>query len=251
MGKKLTTEQFIKKAKKVHGDRYDYSEVVYVMINSKVNIVCKIHGIFEQSPYKHMKGQGCKKCNYENNNKTRRLDTEKFIKKAKEIHGNKYDYSLSKFTRSNEKVKILCKEHGEFIQEANSHLQGAGCRDCGYNSFKSMPRDIKDLVTYLRSFIKTSIRKGSWGPKVSKIVGCNFEDFKFHLEDNPYNFKLSDDNIDLDHIVPLINCVSIEDVYKLNKFNNFQLLPSYYNRHIKRCNEFDRKHFEKWLLNSK
>ena len=59
---KLTTEEFIKKAQKVHGDRYDYSKVEYVDNKTKVCIICLKHGVFWQRPSHHTDGRGCKKC---------------------------------------------------------------------------------------------------------------------------------------------------------------------------------------------
>ena len=61
--KKSNTEEFIKKAKKVHGNKYDYSKVNYVGNKIEVTIICPEHGEFEQTPKGHLRGQGCPKCN--------------------------------------------------------------------------------------------------------------------------------------------------------------------------------------------
>lgn len=66
--KKLTTEEFIEKARKVHGDTYDYSKVTYTDSKTKVCIICSIHGKFWQTPAKHLQGQGCKQCGCSNHN---------------------------------------------------------------------------------------------------------------------------------------------------------------------------------------
>ena len=89
MSKKYTTEEFIKKAKSIHGDEYDYSLVEYTNSYSKVNIICLKHGKFEQTPNNHLNGNGCPNCI--KNKKTNTID---FIEKSKIIHGNKYDYDL-------------------------------------------------------------------------------------------------------------------------------------------------------------
>jgi hypothetical protein len=60
--KKLTTEEFIAKAKKVHGKRYDYSKVIYIHSYVDVNIICPEHGMFERQPFRHLSGQGCPIC---------------------------------------------------------------------------------------------------------------------------------------------------------------------------------------------
>lgn len=124
--KKSTTETFIKKAKDIHGNTYDYSLVEYIDSATKVSIQCIKHGTFLQSPRDHLSGKGCIKCG------GRCTDTtESFIKKAKNIHGNAYDYSLVEYVNNNTKVKIICPIHGEFEQSPKTHKKGSGCIKCG------------------------------------------------------------------------------------------------------------------------
>ena len=108
---KLTTEEFIKKAREVHGDKYDYSKVEYVKSKAKVTIICPEHGEFLQTPQKHLYGQGCPKCGHKSE-----LTTEEFIKKAREVHGDKYDYSNVEYVDAKTNVCIICKQHGVFWQ---------------------------------------------------------------------------------------------------------------------------------------
>jgi len=122
---KLTTEEFIERAKKVHGDKYDYSKVVYVDTDTKVCIICPIHGEFWQTPHMHLKGQGCPKC-YGNDTKT----TEQFIEEAKKVHGDKYIYDETIYKNAYSKVVITCPIHGNFEQRARTHLYGHGCPQC-------------------------------------------------------------------------------------------------------------------------
>lgn len=126
MPKKLTTEQFIKKAKEAHGDTYDYNSVIYISIKTKVAIDCSTHGKFYQTPEKHLKGQGCSKCS-----RKHKKTTEEFVEEAKKVHGNKYDYSKAFYTRNRDKIKIICKKHGQFFQNPINHLLGYGCDECG------------------------------------------------------------------------------------------------------------------------
>ena len=123
--KKLTTEEFIKKANEIHNERYDYSKINYKTSETKVCIICPEHGEFWQTPHAHLTGQGCPKC-YGNI----KLSTEEFIKKANEIHNNKYDYSKVNYLNSETKVCIICPEHGKFWQTPHSHLTGQGCPKC-------------------------------------------------------------------------------------------------------------------------
>jgi len=130
MGKRLTTEEFIKRSKVVHGDKYDYNFANYTHSKTKVKIVCREHGIFEQRPNDHLNGQGCSKCKAENLSVNQTSNTDDFISKAKVVHGDKYDYNFVNYSRSQIKVKIICPEHGEFLQTPNSHLNGCGCNRC-------------------------------------------------------------------------------------------------------------------------
>jgi hypothetical protein len=123
--RKYTQEEFIKKAKTIHGDKYDYSMVEYTGMHDRVKIICPKHGVFEQLAMGHVGGNGCLKCSY-----SRALDTETFIERGKKVHGDKYDYSLVNYKNNRTKVKIICPEHGEWEQVPNSHLAGNGCAKC-------------------------------------------------------------------------------------------------------------------------
>ena len=128
---KLTTEEFIKKAREVHGDRYEYSKVEYVTNQTKVRIICPKHGEFWQKPVNHLQGKGCLKCGRERTASFHTKSQDQFIQEAKKIHGNKYDYSKVEYVDWQTKVTIICPIHGEFVQSPTSHLQGNGCLKCG------------------------------------------------------------------------------------------------------------------------
>lgn len=120
-------EEFVRRAKEVHGDKYDYSKVEYINESTKVEIICPLHGPFWQTPGNHLLGKGCGRC------AGKGCDTEEFIRKARKVHGDKYDYSKVKYTKNREKVTIICPIHGEFDQVANYHLNGRGCPKCAGN----------------------------------------------------------------------------------------------------------------------
>lgn len=122
---KLTTEQFIIKAKSVHYDRYDYSKVNYVNNRTKVSIICFKHGEFKQTPDSHMRGSGCPYCAH-----NIASSTSKFIDKAISVHRNKYLYDLTNYVKAHAKVIITCPEHGAFSITPANHLQGHGCPVC-------------------------------------------------------------------------------------------------------------------------
>ena len=124
--RKLTNAEFIEKSKAIHGDKYDYSLVDYQNQLIKVKIICKHHSIFEQKPKDHLNWRGCPICG----GTYKKYNTKGFIQKAKEIHGDKYDYSLVDYQNLSTKVKITCFEHGVFEQIADNHLRGSICPAC-------------------------------------------------------------------------------------------------------------------------
>lgn len=127
MRKKLTTEEFVERARRVHGDKYDYSKVKYDGSFTKICIICPEHGEFWQTPANHLNGAGCSVCAG-----TLPMNTDDFIRKARKTHGDKYDYSKVKYVNGHAKVCIVCPEHGEFWQIASAHIRGRGCPKCGY-----------------------------------------------------------------------------------------------------------------------
>lgn len=129
-GIRWTTEEFIEQCHAVHGDRYDYSLVEYINNKTKVQIICKTHGLFEQLAQHHMRGRGCTQCGNEYNSERQRSNTQEFIKKATAIHGSKYDYSLVDYVTNYKKVTLICNEHGQFPQTPSDHLSGCGCPKC-------------------------------------------------------------------------------------------------------------------------
>ncbi len=135
-----TTEQFIEKAKQVHGDKYDYSKVEYKHSQSKVIITCKKHGDFEQNPTNHILGGNCSVCVYED----RKLSLKQFIEKARVIHNNKYSYNNFIYINAKTKGYITCPEHGDFEQIPNSHLGGSGCPNCNSSKGELVIKTILD-----------------------------------------------------------------------------------------------------------
>lgn len=148
MPKRSTLEEFIAKARAVHGDKYDYSRVVYTNNRTKVCIICPEHGEFWQSPEKHTLRRGCPACGVVLVHDKQRSSVAEFVIKAKKIHGDKYDYSKVNYQGNKVKVCISCPEHGDFWQVPNSHLSGRGCPVCGKVVTRSSLRDTLD------SFIK-------------------------------------------------------------------------------------------------
>ena len=145
--KKLTLTEFIERSRKIHGDKYDYSKVRYVNNGTKVCIICPEHGEVYQTPHNHLIGHGCPKCKNNKISMSETKTTEKYITDARMIHGDKYDYSKTKYLSAKDKVCIICPEHGEFWQEASSHISGCGCPKCNHIISKA---EI-EIAEYVRS----------------------------------------------------------------------------------------------------
>ncbi|MFA5626233.1 MAG: DUF723 domain-containing protein [Thiohalomonadaceae bacterium] len=127
MAKKSNKEEFVRKARKIHGDRYVYDKVDYRGSKVPVTIICPEHGNFDMTPGNHLnRGQGCRDCYIASISMT----PEDFEKRAREVHGDKFDYSKANFTETRNPVTIICPVHGKFKQRASSHLDGYGCREC-------------------------------------------------------------------------------------------------------------------------
>jgi len=118
---KLTTREFIEKSIKKHGLMYEYSKVEYEKYETDVCIICKIHGEFKQTPHSHLRGRGCPFCGKDKTRKSNFKTNGEFLNKAKEAHGEKYEY-LEEYKNQKTKIKILCKKHGEFFQTPKYHL---------------------------------------------------------------------------------------------------------------------------------
>jgi hypothetical protein len=118
-----STEYFIQRAKAVHGDMYDYSESVYKNSGTRLTIICRKHGKFQQIPDNHYAGKGCERC-------VRVIGRDDFIEKSKLKHNNKYNYDKIVYTHSQDKITITCPSHGDFEQIPASHMMGYGCINC-------------------------------------------------------------------------------------------------------------------------
>ena len=128
---KLTTEEFITKAKAVHGDRYDYSKVKYINNQTKVCIICKEHGEFWQTPYTHLNGHGCSKCAYKGNRQRHYYSQDEIIVKIKSLFGERYSFEKVVYKAMKVPIILVCHEkdehgieHGEFSMRPDNIFSG-------------------------------------------------------------------------------------------------------------------------------
>jgi len=202
-------EDFVKKAKRIHGDKYDYSKVDYMNSHTKICIICPKHREFWQTPNDHLNGKGCKKCGSESSSLLRKKTTEEFIVKAKIIHGDRYDYSKVEYKGCFEKICIICPKHGEFWQTPNSHLNGQGCPICRESKMETMVRDI--LVKNNINFIQE--KKFDW---------LGLQSLDFYLPD----YKLAIECQGVQHFKPVS--------FGSKKVNKYEMLELVKNRDKKK-----------------
>lgn len=144
---RLTTKEFVQRARKLYGDKYDYSKVEYINSSTKVCIICKEHGEFWQLPLNHLRGNQCPMCN-----KFRSINKDEFVQKSNIVHNGKYDYTKVDFIDCHTKVCIVCPEHGEFYQTPTGHMRGFGCKLCANKTIA-----IKNKAT-LENFLERAKR---------------------------------------------------------------------------------------------
>ena len=129
---RLNTEEFILRSNEVHNGKYDYSKVNYLTSDDDVTIICPDHGEFRQRASNHMnKEYGCWKCGQMKSGLNRRVNDDEWLLRFNKVHGDKYNYSNFKSNGAELKSKIICKEHGLFMQSPITHSHGVGCPDCG------------------------------------------------------------------------------------------------------------------------
>lgn len=136
--KKYDTDYFIKNAIELHGIKYDYSKSQCLNATDKVVIICPKHGSFKQNANQHLQGHGCPKCNFDLMAKDRAMGKDDFIKKAKAIFGEKYDYSKVEYINGQKFVCLICQLHGDFMVTPNNHLsKKSGCPICNESKLES------------------------------------------------------------------------------------------------------------------
>lgn len=159
IGRGFTTPEWITKAQEVHGDTYDYSQVEYVNTTTFVTIVCCIHGPFTQAPYVHVRDQcGCGKCAGYG------LSDAEWIVRAREVHGDLYDYSEFAYVNQQLKCRVICVDHGPFEVSMNNHIGNrSGCPLCSGSKGEALVARVLDAlgIDYLVQWSDPSCRDRS------------------------------------------------------------------------------------------
>ena len=168
MSKPFTTQQFIESANKKFNSKFDYSMVHYKNANTHVTILCPDHGEFSTTPWTHLsRKHGCPKCGINSMARGQKEITHQKFNNFIQINPHDYDYSLAKFDVIHDKIRIICKHHGEFVVTVDSHMRrGTGCKKCadqnktgGYNNdwfnFDPSRKELPGLLYVLEMYSNT------------------------------------------------------------------------------------------------
>ena len=189
MVKKLSQQDFIKRAKSVHGSSYDYSMSKYSGVDNKIDIICPKHGLFQQRAMRHLRGGGCKQCAIDINANSKRNSSEKIINEFRKMHGEKFDYSNVKYINIDTKVEIKCIKHNhKFYVTPYKHKvnKGGGCKDCVNENARK--RYIKSLEEFKKDARSVHGDKYDYsaveykGARVDVLIGCSNENHGFFFQ---------------------------------------------------------------------
>jgi len=182
LGPKLSKDDFINKSNKIHNNKYDYSLVEYTYSTDKVEIICPLHGNFNQVAITHKSGKGCPLCG--NLIVANRKTQEEFLMEASQAHCGLYDYSKVKYINDKTKVIIICKIHGDFLQQPGSHIrQTQGCPKCNSSNGELLISSLLSKINVL------NIRE-------KRFDGCRYKrslPFDFYLPE--YNLVIEYDGV--------------------------------------------------------
>jgi len=196
-------EDYLNKCREKHNNYYDYSKSFYKSTHEKMIIICPAHGEFEQEAVSHLTGSGCSECHFDKITKT----TEKFIEEANLIHNNLYDYSKTKYINNAKKIIIICKEHGEFKQTPNKHLNSRGCPNCYKSKGSIKIKNILDInnIEYIEEMKfddcrnKNSLPFDFYLPKLNTCIEFDglqhFESINFWGGEKRLNYTKNNDEI--------------------------------------------------------
>ena len=192
VGRGLNTDEIVSMFRDKHGNKYDYSKVVFEKMHTKVCIICPQHGEFWQTPSKHLLGQECPKCAVETRSKLKTMTNDEFKERSSIIHNGKYIYDKTIYIGTYVPITITCPIHGDFLQRANDHLNGHGCPHCG-NNISTMENEICEYLEEIGVAYERNNRTILDGSEIDILVqeksfGIECDGLKWHSEE----FKSND-----------------------------------------------------------
>ena len=207
-----TKEVFVNEARKIHGDKYDYSKTVYKGAEEDLCINCPTHGDFWQTPHNHLKGHGCSECMAEKLSEIKFKSTEWFKEVARKVHGDKDDLSKAVYTGTKNGITIICPKHGEYTTTPNDYLNGHRCPYCKSsvleNTVKKFLEENEIIFEYQKHFKWLGLQSlDFYLPKYKIAIECQGvqhfkaidlfggeEGYKSNLERDERKRKLCEEN---------------------------------------------------------
>lgn len=198
----LDKDEFERRSRLVHGDKYDYSMVDYRNAHEKVKIICLYHGVYEMKPNAHTSGkQGCPTCGLKRMSILNTVPFDVFLRKSKNNHGDFYTYDESTYSGSDGDMLITCPIHGDFIQSALVHSRGHGCIKCGRNLNGFGRRNFKNICDKNNNGTGSLYLIKCWDDNETfykvGITSHKNQKVRFHGKSMPYNYEfisiISDD----------------------------------------------------------
>jgi ssDNA-binding Zn-finger/Zn-ribbon topoisomerase 1 len=192
-----TFEHFVELARETHGDRYQYLPP-YITTDTKISIMCSIHGIFEQTPHNHLNGSGCPDCAVEERSLEYRKSFVLFVEEANIVHEGRYGYPIDEYVNTHMPISIKCPEHGIFKQMPDHHLQRHGCPKCsaGANVSKSEIEWL-DSLNIPEEHRQKTIKINDKRLKVDALdptINTIYEFYGDYWHGNPQKFDSNDTN---------------------------------------------------------
>jgi hypothetical protein len=190
-----TREEIIARMTAKHGGKYNYDLVVFINTYTPIDIICPIHGVFQQRPKDHLRGQTCRDCSHD---KSRR-EVEDFINLASNVHNGKYSYDKVEYKNARTPIIIICPKHEEFEQRPNSHLLGSGCPNCNkqiskpeteWLDYLNIPKEQRQIKLAIDYGKKKYIKTDAYDP----ITNTIYEFYGDYWHGNPNVFDLKDTN---------------------------------------------------------
>ena len=220
----ISKEEMLKRFEKFNNNLlYDLSN--YKNTNSIISYFCEIHGNVKQNAQKHLRGKQCSKCAKKISWNT--SNTETFVEKAKQVHGDKYDYSKVDYKNNRIKVEILCKHHGSFFQKPNNHIDSSGgCPTCA-KIMSSYRKDLSDDEIESSKNVKCLLYVMEFSNEDEKFwklgISSNYKKRKKDLLKQS-GYKIEDISV---LIWNVFDCVSLEQ-YLLRKYKKYKYRPLNY-----------------------
>lgn len=150
MPRVISTDEWVRQATTVHGDKYGYSKVDYINNKKRIIIICPIHGEQLILPTSHLSGCGCHACYL----KARKFNLTKFLVQCKRLHAMDCDYSKVVIVSFDAKVEIACPIHGSFFRTPRAHIKAANeCPKCDH-LLTIATKQVKDNAMHIASMWK-------------------------------------------------------------------------------------------------